>query len=197
MTQAADDLALIERCQRGERDALDQLVRKYEHRAYQYAMRLTRNTDEAADIVAEAFVRVNGAIKNFKGQSAFSTWLYRIMTNCYLDFRKREKNRSHVSLETSGEGDAGGDYERQIADPNADAVKISETNAREAAMQRALQELPPYQQTMLVMYHLQALSYEEIAESLDLPIGTVKSRLNRARVALRDQLSDSMELFTE
>ena len=96
-----DDALLIELSQQGDRNAFDALIRKYEARAYQYAYRLTSNTDEASDIVADAFVRVYNALKNFRGQSSFGTWLYRILTNCYLDQRKKERSRRHESLEAT------------------------------------------------------------------------------------------------
>lgn len=189
-----DDGLLIELSQAGDKTAFDALIRKYEKRAYQYAYRLTSNQDEASDIVADAFVRVYSALKNFRGQSAFGTWLYRILTNCYLDMRKRERNRKHESLEATLQVD-GGEVQRQYVDESDGPSEILERNERESAVQDALTNMPDYQKAMLVMYHVELLSYEEISEALDLPIGTVKSRLNRARLALRDHLSKDMELF--
>ena len=185
---------LIERSKRGDADALDTLIRKHEKRAYQYAYRLTSNPDEASDIVADAFVRVYTALKNFKGNSAFTTWLYRILTNCFLDLRKREKSRQASSLDAVLSTDEG-EVERQIEDDGATPYEEAEKSARERAVQSALAELPEYQQAMITLYHAEQLSYEEIAEALDLPIGTVKSRLNRARISLRERLERDEELF--
>jgi RNA polymerase sigma-70 factor (ECF subfamily) len=193
MNQAHDDAHLIRLCQSGDRSAFDALVRKYEQRAYQYAYRLTRNMEEASDIVSEAFLRVYNAVGNFRGQSAFSTWLYRILTNCYLDARKKSKHRT-VSLEEQLHLESG-EVERQFEDPAMGPAEEVERNARETAVQTALAQMPEYQHAMLVMYHVEGLSYEEIAAALDLPLGTVKSRLNRARLALRDLLSHNQELF--
>ncbi len=195
MTQAADDAVLVTQAQGGDRSSFDTLVRRYEARAYQYAFRLTRDPDLASDVVADAFVRVYTAIHNFRGQSAFGTWLYRIVTNCFLDARKREKGKQTLSLELST-GDEGSESERQIVDPSDGPAEEAERNAKEDAVQEALGALPDHQKAMLVMYHVQMLSYEEIAQALDLPIGTVKSRLNRARLALRDALKDQTELFS-
>lgn len=189
-----DDDLLIELCQKGDRGAFDALIRKYEARAYQYAYRLTSNPDEASDIVADAFVRVYNALKNFRGQSSFGTWLYRILTNCYLDLRKKERTRRHESLEAHMNID-GNELERQVEDESDGPDVILERTARESAVQDALGKMPEYQQAMLVMYHVENLTYEEISDALDLPIGTVKSRLNRARLALRDQLAGHVELF--
>jgi RNA polymerase sigma-70 factor (ECF subfamily) len=189
-----DDALLIELSQQGDRNAFDALIRKYESRAYQFAFRLTSNQDEASDIVADAFVRVYNALKNFRGQSSFGTWLYRILTNCYLDMRKRERTRRHESLEATLNVD-GSEVQRQFEDESDGPDEILERNAREAAVQSALGKMPEYQQAMLVMYHVEMLTYEEISDALDLPIGTVKSRLNRARLALRDHLIGDVELF--
>lgn len=191
---ATEDQMLISRCQGGDRGAFDALIRKHERRAYQYAYRLTSNPDEAADVVADAFVRVYGAIQNFKGQSAFTTWLYRILTNCFLDLKKREKNRQGVSLETMIQTDDG-EVERQIEDEGLTPHEQAERTERERAVEDAVGRLPEYQRAMIVMYHAEQLSYEEIAEALDLPIGTVKSRLNRARLSMREELVKDEELF--
>ena len=194
MTQAADDAVLISQAQAGDRTAFDTLVGRYEARAYQYAFRLTRNPEIASDIVSDAFLRVYTALNNFRGQSAFGTWLYRIITNCYLDFKKKDKSSRTTSLDTNIQGEEG-TMERQIEDTSDGPEILAERNAREGAVQGALSQMPEQQQAMLVMFHVEMRSYEEIAQVLDVPLGTVKSRLNRARLALRDQLGGQKELF--
>ena len=189
-----DDQLLITRAQQGDRTSLNALIRKYEVRAYQYAFRLTRNPEEAADIVAEAFVRVHNAIRNFKGNAAFTTWLYRILTNCFLDLRKKEKNRQATSLDAMMQTPEG-EFERQIEDPGRGPDTEAERTARERAIQIAVNKLPDFQKALIVMYHAEMKSYEEISEALDLPIGTVKSRLNRARLSLREMLVRDEDLF--
>lgn len=191
---ANDDQLLIARAQRGERAGFDALVRKHQERAYVYAFRLTRDSDVAADVVADAFLRIHNALPNFKGQSSFKTWLYRILTNCYLDLRKRERARPHGSLDAMmdvGEGESGA----QFADDRPNPEEEAQSRARGDAMQAALAAMPEYQRAMIVMYHAEDMSYEEMAAALDLPVGTVKSRLNRARLNLRDGLLRHEELF--
>lgn len=188
-----DDLVLIRRAREGDRAAMSDLIARYRDLAYRYAYRLTPNRDEAADIVAEAFVRVANSIHNFRGKSAFSTWLYRILTNCFLDSRKKEKPEA-LGLSLSNEG--GESFDLPIADEGSDPFSNAVAQAREDAIQRVLPRLPPYQRVLLVLFHVEGRSYEEIAEALDLPIGTVKSRLNRARLALRDALGPHRELFS-
>jgi len=189
-----DDQMLISRAQAGDKSSFNALIRKHETRAYQYAFRLTRNPEEAADIVADGFVRVFNALHNFKGQSAFTTWLYRILTNCYLDVRKKEKNRVTTSLEAVLQT-PDGEVERQIEDPSASPYEDVEKAARETSIEGAVALLPEYQRAMIVMYHSESMTYEEIAAALDLPVGTVKSRLNRARISLRELLVRDEELF--
>src|SRR5205085_10415668 len=93
----ADDGMLIERSRCGDRTAFDQLISKHQQRAYQYAFRLTRDPEEAADVVAESFIRMYKALDNFKGDSAFTTWMYRIATNCFLDIRKKRRSKPTIS----------------------------------------------------------------------------------------------------
>lgn len=189
-----NDNILIEKAQQGDKAALNELVRKYQDRAYQYAFRLTRNPEEACDVVADSFVRINNAIKNFKGNSAFSTWLYRIVTNCYLDARKKDKSRHNVSIDATvlhGEDE----IQREIEDVGNTPADHAERNQREVMLHKALGKLPEFQKAMIIMFHAEQQSYEEIAEALDLPLGTVKSRLNRARISLREILAENEELF--
>lgn len=192
--RALDDNVLIGRAQKGDRTAFDELIRKHEARAYQYAYRLTRSQEEASDVVADAFVRVFNALPNFKGQSAFSTWLYRILTNCFLDIKKRDKTKAMVSLDVQAHT---GDQEvgKEAESPGRNPGEESEKSARMRVMEAAISQLPEYQRSMIIMYHSDQLSYEEIADITDLPIGTVKSRLNRARLSLRELLSKDEELF--
>lgn len=192
--QADDDAHLVRQSQKGDRAAFDSLVRRYEKQAYSYALRLTNNGDEAGDIVVDAFLRVYNALPNFKGQSTFGTWLYRIITNCYLDLRKKSKRHQHMSLDSTIAVEEG-ELALQVADPAPGPGEEAEKGAREQAVRLAMNRMPEYQQAMITMYHVEGLSYEEIAEALDLPIGTVKSRLNRARLALRELLAGHEELF--
>lgn len=189
-----NDNILIEKAQQGDKAALNELIRKYQDRAYQYAFRLTRNQEEACDVVADSFVRINNAIKNFKGNSAFSTWLYRIVTNCYLDARKKDKSKYNVSMDatvTHGEDE----ITRELEDVGNTPAEHAERNQREVMLHKALAKLPEFQKAMIIMFHAEQQSYEEIAEALDLPLGTVKSRLNRARISLREILAENEELF--
>lgn len=189
-----DERLLIERCKRGEHDAFDQLVRTYEKRVYNLAYRLSGHYDEANDISVDAFLRVFQALKLFRGEANFSTWLFRIVTNVYLDRRKRSRNKQHLSLQEYIELEEN-TVSRQIEDPSPTPGVVAEQNERSELLQDAIVALPYDQRTMIVLYHTEGLSYEEIAAVLELPIGTVKSRLNRARLKLREKLEPLKELF--
>ena len=184
----------IERSRSGDLKSFDQLVRRYERSVYNTAYRLSNSHDDASDIAQEAFVRAWNNLKSFRGDSAFSTWLYRIVTNVFLDDRKRKRARPHISLDQELELDES-HVTRQYEDPNPGPVEMMEGEERRAILAKAIASLPEAQRVMVVMYHSQGLAYEEIAEITSLPMGTVKSRLNRARLALRDRLGPVAELF--
>lgn len=187
-----EEQELIARCQAGSRDAFDELITRYQRRIYTFAYRLTGNAEDAADIAADTFVRIYTAIGSFRGDSSFVTWLYRVVTNIYLDSRKRRRARPTTSLdevvaleETT--------VQRQVEDTGPTPHEMAEANERTRVLEAAIASLPEFQRLMIVMYHVEGLAYEEIAASLQLPIGTVKSRLNRARNALRRKLEPLRE----
>ncbi len=186
---------IIERCRRGDLGAFNELVRRYEKQVYNFAYRLTNNYDDASDVAQDAFVRVYNAIGTFRGDASFSTWLFRITTNVFLDERKRARAHPHSSLDEYMELDESS-VARQIEDPGPTPEALTEEAERNKILQKAIASLPEYQRAMVVLYHAQQKSYEEIAEIMGLPIGTVKSRLNRARLALKEKLSPIRELFS-
>jgi len=170
------------------------LVEAHYKQAYNLAYHLSGNYDEASDIAQEAFIRVLNSLGNFRGDANFSTWLYRIVTNVFLDERKKQKVRAHSSLEEYLELEDN-TVTRQIEDPSPGPEQMVEQSERNTVVGDAVRSLPEIQRAMIAMYHFQSLSYEEIAEVLNLPIGTVKSRLNRARLALKNKLEPVRELL--
>lgn len=190
----ASDHILIQRSQSGDLAAFDQLVLRYEKLVYNFAYRLTGNYDAASDVAQDAFLRAFNAIRSFRGDAAFSTWLFRITTNVFLDEKKKARSRptqsldEYIELEESSVG-------RQIVDPSETPEEIVAGKERSAVIANAIANLPDYQRAMVLLYHVHQKSYEEIAEMMNLPIGTVKSRLNRARLALKDKLSGLSEFF--
>jgi len=191
---SSEERSLIERCKRGDLGAFNDLVRRYEKQVYNFAYRLTNNYDDANDVAQEAFLRAFNAIGSFRGDASFSTWLFRITTNVFLDDRKKARAHPQTSLDEYMELDESS-VARQVEDTSPGPQALTEEAERTQILGDAITSLPDYQRAMVVLYHTQQKSYEEIAEMMDLPIGTVKSRLNRARLALKEKLSPLRELF--
>jgi RNA polymerase sigma-70 factor, ECF subfamily len=189
-----EEKQLIERSRRGDVAAFDKLVRRYERTVYNVAYRLSGSHDDASDIAQEAFVRAWNNLKSFRGEAQFSTWIHRIVTNVFLDDRKKKRSRPTTSLDESVDLDEN-TVTRQFEDHSPGPEALMEGEERRMILEKAIHTLPEAQRVMIVMYHNQGLAYEEIAELTQLPIGTVKSRLNRARLALRDRLGKVAELF--
>ena len=193
-SERQQEQALIQRCKDGEINAFDELVKRFEKRVYSFAYRIAGNPDDAGDVAQEAFIRVFHSIGTFRGDANFTTWIYRIVTNVYLDERKKSKSHRHTSLDEYIELDENA-VSRQIVDDSPTPDLVMENKERDMAVQEAICALPDYQRVIVTLYHMQNRSYEEIAEILNLPIGTVKSRLNRARLALAEKLGLRPELF--
>lgn len=197
MTDSNDkalEKSLIQLCKQGDIGAFNDLVQHYEKRVFNFAYRMAGNYDDANDVAQEAFIRVFNSINTFRGDANFSTWLYRIVTNVYLDERKKQKSHLHTSLEDYIELEEN-TVTRQIEDTKPTPDCMVEMGERDDMLKCAIQDLPDYQRVMVVLYHTQGKSYEEIAQVMKLPIGTVKSRLNRARLALKEKLEPIRELF--
>lgn len=192
--ERATERALIQRCKNGDVGAFDELYNRYEKRVFNCAFHICGNYHDASDITQEAFIRVFHSILTFRGDANFLTWIYRIVTNVYLDERKKSKAHRQTSLDEFIELDENS-VTRQIVDENPLPAEIVETKERAEIVQTAINALPEYQRIIVTLYHVDSLSYDEIAEILQLPIGTVKSRLNRARLALAEILGARPELF--
>ena len=176
-----DDARLIAKSLHGDSAAFGQLVRKYQDRLFNTVMHVAGSREEAEDVVQEAFVQAFVKLASFHGNSAFYTWLYRIAFNVAVSRRRRKKNE--VSL-TGGREDS----PREPAD---DAEPPGEHLLREERahlVHEALASLSDEHRTILVLREMEGFEYEQISEILDLPTGTVRSRLHRARLQLRDQL---------
>ena len=190
----AEDWTIIRRFQGGDQSAFDDLQRRHLRRANHHAFQLTKDRDEAADVVANTFCRAFQSLNKFKGESSFASWLYRIETNCFLDMRKKARSRPTVSLNDI----INDDYSRAQMQANrrqSTAQENLEMNERLAAITRVIENLPASQKITLLMFQADSMSYEAIADALCLPIGTVKSRINRARFRVREFLVPHNTLF--
>lgn len=181
------DQQLVERVQRGDKAAFNLLVVKYQRKIFRLLSRLIRDSAEIEDVAQEAFVKAYRALPNFRGDSAFYTWLYRIAINTAKNYLVSQGRRVPTSTESNIE-DAetfdDGDHLRDLNTP--DSMLVTKQVAE--AVNRAIDQLPEDLRTAIVLRELEGLSYEEIAESMQCPIGTVRSRIFRAREAIAQEL---------
>ncbi len=187
------DSNLIARSKAGDRAAFDALVRDHYALVYNTAFRMLGEQGAAEDATQTAFVRAYRSLDRFRGGSAFSTWLYRIVSNVCLDMLRARRDDT-VALEIA-HGDDDDTEQRPLPDGTAEPAALAERAERQQVVHRAIGRLSDDHRVVLVLCDIAGLSYEEIAEILDMPIGTVKSRLNRARLALKDILTPHLELF--
>ena len=177
---------LVTRCQKGDLQAYDVLMQQYEKKVYALCFRMTGNADDALDMAQEAFLKAFRALPTFLGQSSFSTWLFRIVTNTCLDEKRKQKKRPLIVSLDKPRDTKDGEIKVELADEAPDPLSVTLEHELESELQLLLDRLPPDQRTVIIMRDLQGFSYEEIAETLEINMGTLKSRLNRARLHLRE-----------
>ncbi len=175
-------MAVIQSVLDGDVNAFETLVKEYEKNVYNLALRMTGNSEDAADMSQEAFIKAYNSLSSFRGDSKFSVWLYRIVSNVCLDYLRSRTRKPTVSLST--ENDDGEEVELDIADESQSPELLLDRSLTRDAVRRGLAALPPDHREILLLRDIQGLSYEEIAAALGLEAGTVKSRIFRARKKL-------------
>jgi RNA polymerase sigma-70 factor (ECF subfamily) len=187
MSDREVDRQLVERVQRGDKRAFELLVAKYQRKIFRLLSRLIRDPGEVEDVAQEAFIKAYRALPNFRGDSAFYTWLYRIAINTAKNYLVAQGRRAPISTETEVEDAERMDDADQLRDVNTpDSMLLSKQVGE--AVNRAIERLPEDLRTAIVLREIEGLSYEEIAESMNCPIGTVRSRIFRAREAIANEL---------
>ena len=187
-----DDQALIGRCRDGDVAAFEPLVEKYRERVWRLAFNVLRDREDAWDVAQEAFIRAWQALPSFRGQSAFYTWLFRIVMNAAADrVRQRAARGRAFGTERVPETD----WERVMVDPGVAPDELARRAEERARLLRALDALPAHHRTIIMLSDLEGLSYREIAEVLGIPMGTVMSRLHNARKRLRRVLGPILGLL--
>ncbi len=187
MSDREIDQQLVERAQAGDKRAFELLVIKYQRKVERLLSRIVRNQDEIEDVAQEAFIKAYRALGNFRGDSAFYTWLYRIAVNTAKNYLISQGRRAPTSTEFDAEEAEGFEDAtglRDIATPDAQLMskQIGEI------VNRTIDALPDELRTAITLREIEGLSYEEIAQIMDCPIGTVRSRIFRAREAVAEQL---------
>ena len=190
------DQQLVERVQKGDKRAFDVLVLKYQHRIYSLVTRFVRDPDEVQDVVQEAFIKAYRALPSFRGESAFYTWLYRIGINTAKNYLVAKGRRAPTST----------DFDADQAESFDDADQLRDNNTPERLLQSkqlgqtvnaAMEALPEELRNAIVLREIEGLSYEEIAEEMNCPIGTVRSRIFRAREAVAEKLKPLLDTATD
>ena len=189
-----DEPMLIEKIKKGDTHAFSELVQAYDKKALNFAYRMLRDLNEAEDAVQEAFLRVFDKIHTFHGNSSFSTWFYTILNNICLDMlRKRARGGDVVSITQASSDDH--EYELQIEDTADGPFELLQKKSALKLVDKALSKVSDEHRAVIVMRDINGLEYEEIAKILNVSLGTVKSRISRARLALRKILEENKELF--
>lgn len=189
VAEPEDELQLVRKAQQGDLSAYDDLVRRYQERIYATVYHMTANHEDATDLAQESFIKAFQALKSFKGDSSFFTWVYRIAVNKTINFLKQRKSRTHLSLN---------DLDLNAENDPALVALISHKTPRrdlnlvelQAKLNEAMQKLSDDHRLVVTLHDIQGLSHEEISEIMDCNIGTVRSRLFYARQQLQGYLSD-------
>jgi RNA polymerase sigma-70 factor (ECF subfamily) len=188
MSNESTDKELVKRVQKGDKGAFDLLVLKYEQKIVNLVMRYVRDPEQALDITQEAFIKAYRALPRFRGDSAFYTWLYRIAVNTAKNYLAAQRRRPT-------------DIELDLQDPEQYGLhaKLKETDTPEGValskelqetLERAIESLPDDLRTAIILRELDGMSYEEIAQTMDCPVGTVRSRIFRARDAIAKKVGN-------
>lgn len=180
----------IAAARRGDQGAFEELVRLYEKRVLALTRRMCKNPEDAAEAAQEAFLAAWQGLKNFRGDSSFSTWLYRLASNACVDQLRREGRRqAAVSLD-------GDEQTLVVPSPLPSPQEEAERRELREEIEAGLQALPPSLRAVLVLREMQQLRYDEIAQALELDVGTVKSRISRGRKKLRSFLLEQGNFFS-
>jgi RNA polymerase sigma-70 factor (ECF subfamily) len=189
--QREEDAALVARARRGDRDAFKSLVERHERKAYAVALGMVKNPDDARDIVQEAFLKVWKSLGAFEGQSAFYTWLYRIVANLCIDHLRKGKSQVEYDDQRVHEEDqVAGDEHILPQTAGLHPGRALESKELGEALERALEELSPNHRAVLLMREVEGLSYREMADAMKVSEGTIMSRLFHARKKMQAALAE-------
>ena len=192
MTVEESDLVLVKRVQRGDKAAFDLLVRKYQHKVVKLVLRYVRNPAEAEDIAQEAFIKAYRALPQFRGDSAFYTWMYRIAINTAKNsLASRDRSPIAYDLDLT-DPEESHSVQTKLQDPDT-PEGMALTEEIRGIVNSAIEGLPEELKTAIVLRELDGLSYEEIAAAMECPVGTVRSRIFRAREAIDKRLREVFE----
>ena len=189
-----DEAALVAQARAGNMASVEKLILKYQDRVYNTILKICGNEADAAELAQDAFVRAIQGLKDFRGQSSFYTWLFRIAVNLTFNFCKRNSKVSFQSLQEETDEETNRQLKDYLIDKNiADPSELASKKEVQCLILKALEKLDPQQRAVVVLRDIEQMSYNEIAETLDMEIGTVKSRIARGRKNLREILEAAIQ----
>ena len=188
--EAEEDRVLVEQAQKGDRVAFRKLVERHQRRAFAIAIGLVRDENDARDIVQEAFLRVYRSLERFKGGSSFFTWLYRIVTNLAIDLMRKPARREAELFENPNISEDAEAFPFLARIEGANPLDVVRRREIAERIQTALDALPPYHRAVIIMREVEGMSYQEMAEAMEVSKGTIMSRLFHARQKLQRALAD-------
>lgn len=183
----ADDVALLDRARTGDREALEDLLRRHQRRVYRFGLKMCRDPEDAKDVLQETLLAVARTVKDFRGAASVSTWLYTIARSFCM--KKRRRSKFAPEQEESLETRAPGEEARQVADPGRPADDELAGRQIEAALEQAIGDLEPIYREVLVLRDIEGLTAPEVAQVMGLTVEAVKSRLHRARLTVRERVA--------
>jgi RNA polymerase sigma factor (sigma-70 family) len=182
-----DDLDLVKRAAEKDPKAYEKLLKKYRKSVYYMLLKMVNNVDDAEDLTQEAFAKAFNSLHKFDSKYAFSTWLFRIATNNCIDFIRKKRVQT-ISIDSPFENDEGDSFSFDIKDPEDNPDEVMLRKQRKEYLSIAVEKLPAKYRRLVDLRYFQELSYEEVADELELPLGTVKAQLFRARELLAQEL---------
>ncbi len=184
-----EDRTLVERAQKGDKRAFDKLLKKYRKSVYYMLLKMVKNSDDAEDLAQEAFAKAFTSIERFDATFAFSTWLFRIASNNCIDFIRKKRVQT-ISIDQPIESEDGGNMQMDLKDGGLDPNDALLKQQRGKYLKMALDRLPLKYRQLVELRYFDELSYEEVAEKTQLPLGTIKAQLFRARELLQEEMKN-------
>jgi len=185
-----DPRLLVKRAKENDLFAFEELVRIHQNRVYSLCLQLSGSRDDAQDLAQEAFIRAFRALGSFRNEADFGTWLHRITVNVWLNFRRKNSRVQPVSLDEPYRGEDGDEIRREVAAVDGDPLQTLEELEFRSLIHQALDSLSEEHRAVLVLREIEGYSYEDVSRMLDCSLGTVKSRLSRAREIMKRKMTD-------
>ncbi|OPX89628.1 MAG: ECF RNA polymerase sigma-E factor [Pelotomaculum sp. PtaB.Bin104] len=181
---------LVKKAQNNDLSAFEELLRLYQNKVYALSNHLAGNCDDAQDLAQEAFIKAYRAIGSFRNEADFGTWLHRITVNVWLNSKRKKNGQAMISLDEPYRSDDGGELQREVAAEDGDPLQALEEKEFRSLVRVALKSLSEEHRVVLVLREIEGYNYEEISRLLDCSLGTVKSRLSRAREAMKRRMTE-------